>query len=34
MCLAMCLKNQESQADCVYELGVYRKKSVYLSQFE
>ena len=29
MCLAMCLKKQEFQADCVYKLGVYKKKSVY-----
>ena len=26
MCLAMCLKKQEFQADCVYKLGVYKKK--------
>ena len=26
MCLAMCLKKQEFQADCVYKLGVYEKK--------
>ena len=29
MCLAMCLKKQEFQADCVYKLGVYKKKKVY-----
>ena len=23
MCLVMCLKKQEFQADCVYKLGVY-----------
>ena len=28
MCLAMCLKKQEFQADCVYKLGVYKKKCV------
>ena len=27
MCLAMCLKKQEFQADCVYKLGVYIKKN-------
>ena len=26
MCLSMCLKKQEFQADCVYKLGVYKKK--------
>ena len=26
MCLAMCLKKQEFQADCVYKLGVYEKR--------
>ena len=26
MCLAMCLKKLEFQADCVYKLGVYKKK--------
>ena len=31
MCLAMCLKKQEFQADCVYKLGVYKKKSVYVA---
>ena len=30
MCLAMCLKKQEFQADCVYKHGVYKKKSVYV----
>ena len=26
MCLAMCLKNQEFQPDCVYKICVYKKK--------
>ena len=25
----MCLKKQQFQADCVYKLGVYKKKIVY-----
>ena len=33
MCLAMCLKKQEFQADCVYKLGVYKKKCVYTALF-
>ena len=30
MCLAMCLKKQEFQADCIYKLGVYKKKCVHV----
>ena len=26
MCLAMCLKTKELQADCVNKLGVYKQK--------
>ena len=29
MYLAMCLRYQLSQPDCVYKLGVYKKKCVY-----
>ena len=29
MYLAMCLKYQKSKPDCVYKLGVYKKKCVY-----
>ena len=32
MCLAMCLKKQEFQADCVYKLGVYKKKVCIITQ--
>ena len=28
ICLAMCLKKQKFQADCVYKLGVHKKKCV------
>ena len=29
MCLEMCLKKQEFQANCVYKLGVYKKNCVF-----
>ena len=34
MCLAMCLKKQEFQADCVYKHCVYKKKVCILSKLK
>ena len=33
MCLAMCSKKQEFEADCVYKLDVYKKRIVYTAIF-